>query len=125
MSSAEKRPANLYGATKAWAEALGGWVAATSHTSVVALRIGYFSEHPPAGEEATPRNLSAWLSPGDCTRLIQVAVETDHPGLVVVNGTSANRYRIAELGDAHRAIGYAPTDDAWAWIARNSGDLQT
>ena len=43
------RPANLYGATKAWAEALGGWVTATSHTSVVALRIGYFSEQPPAG----------------------------------------------------------------------------
>src|ERR1700761_4295407 len=47
------RPAHLYGATKAWAEALGGWVVATSGTSVVALRIGYFSEEPPAGDKAT------------------------------------------------------------------------
>lgn len=107
------RPANLYGATKAWAEALGSWVAATSRTSVVALRIGYFSELPPASEEATPRNLSAWLSHGDCVRLIQAAVECERDGLTVVNGISANRHRIAELGDAERGIGYAPVDDAW------------
>jgi nucleoside-diphosphate-sugar epimerase len=41
------RPGNLYGATKAWAEALGAWLAATTSTSVVALRIGYFSPHRP------------------------------------------------------------------------------
>jgi nucleoside-diphosphate-sugar epimerase len=108
------RAANLYGATKAWAEALGGWVAASSHTSVVALRIGYFSEQPPAGEDVTPRNLSAWLSHGDCARLIQAAVESEHDGFLVVNGISANRYRIAELGEAERQIGYAPVDDTWA-----------
>lgn len=107
------RPANLYGATKAWAEALGAWVAATSQTSVVALRIGYFSERPPAEAEATALNLSAWLSPSDCARLIQAAVESDVTGLTVVNGISANRYRIAELGDAEQRIGYWPVDDAW------------
>jgi uronate dehydrogenase len=113
------RAGNLYGATKAWAEALGGWVAASSRTSVVAMRIGFFSECPPAGEDASPRNLSAWLSHGDCARLIQAAVESEHHGLVVVNGISANRYRIAELGDAERSIGYAPIDDTWAWLAQN------
>lgn len=107
------RAANLYGATKAWAEALGGWVAASSDTSVVALRIGYFSERPPEGESATPRNLSAWLSHGDCARLIQAAVESEHDGFVVVNGISANRFRITELGETERQIGYAPIDDAW------------
>jgi nucleoside-diphosphate-sugar epimerase len=112
--------ANLYGATKAWAEALGGWVAASSPTSVVALRIGYFSEQPPAGDNATPRNLAAWLSHGDCTRLIQAAVESEHDGFIVVNGISANRYRFTELGEAERQIGYAPIDDTWAWLETNS-----
>jgi len=107
------RPANLYGATKAWAEALGSWVAATSRTSVIALRIGYFSERPPAGEEASARNLSAWLSRGDCVRLIQAAVECERDGFTVLNGISANRHRIAELGETERAVGYAPVDDAW------------
>jgi nucleoside-diphosphate-sugar epimerase len=105
--------ANLYGATKAWAEALGGWVASTSHTSVVALRIGYFSANRPADEAATAHNLSAWLSSSDCTRLIQAAVETERSGMTVVNGISANRYRFAELGEAEHAIGYQATDDAW------------
>jgi nucleoside-diphosphate-sugar epimerase len=113
------RAGNLYGATKAWAEALGGWVAASSSTSVVALRIGYFSELPPEGDKAIPRNLSAWLSPGDCARLIQAAVESEHDGFVVVNGISANRYRHAELGEAERQIGYAPIDDTWACLAPN------
>jgi nucleoside-diphosphate-sugar epimerase len=112
-SSDPPRPANLYGATKAWAEALGAWVAATSSTSVVALRIGYFSANPPAGQEATPRNLAAWLSPADCVDLIRAAVESDVTGLTVVSGVSANRYRVAELGEAERRLGYRPIDDAW------------
>ena len=107
------RPANLYGATKAWAEAIGAWIAATSSTSVVALRIGYFSISPPAGANATPRNLAAWLSPADCVELIRAAVESDVIGLTVVNGVSANRYRIAELGEAEHRLGYRPTDNAW------------
>jgi nucleoside-diphosphate-sugar epimerase len=113
------RAENLYGATKAWAEALGGWVATSSRTSVVALRIGDFSERPAAGDAATPRDSAAWLSPGDCARLIEAAVETDRPGFTVVNGVSANRYRAAELGQAEREIGYVPLDDAWAWLERS------
>ena len=107
------RPANLYGATKAWAEALGAWVAASSSTSVVALRIGYFSPTPPSGADASPRNMAAWLSPADCAELIRAAVEAEVTGVTVVNGLSSNRHLIAELGDAEQLIGYHPTDDAW------------
>ena len=109
------QPNNLYGATKAWGEALGSWIALTSDTSVVALRIGYFGAEPPSGSEATPRNLSAWLSHDDTVRLIQAAVECELTGFSVVNGISANRYRLAELGAAEAAIGYAPVDDAFTW----------
>ena len=115
------RSANLYGATKAWAEALGGWVASTSHTSVIALRIGNFSPIPPQGKQATLHDLAAWLSPDDCTRLIQAAVETEQAGFTVVNGISANRYRVAELGEAEYRIGYAPADDTWDRITSDSG----
>jgi uronate dehydrogenase len=108
------RPANLYGATKAWVEALGSWVAASSETTVVALRIGYFARRAPAGEDATARNMAAWLSPRDCAELIRAAVEADVTGLTVVNGISANRYRHATLGEAERLLGYEPTDDSWA-----------
>jgi uronate dehydrogenase len=51
------------------------------------------------GEDATSRNLAAWPSPGDCVELIRAAVESDVTGLTIVNGVSANRYRLAELGE--------------------------
>lgn len=109
------RPVNLYGASKAWAEALGSWVAASSDTSVVALRIGYFPGGGPLAD-ATSANLAAWLSPGDCVRLIQAAVETERAGFTIVNGVSANRYPTLEVGEAERSIGFEPVDDAWALL---------
>lgn len=107
------RPANLYGATKAWAEALGAWAASSSSVEVVALRIGYFDARPP-GEDVTPRERAAWLSPADATRLVVAAVEGPVQGFTVVDGISANRYRRASLGAAEAALGYEPQDDAWA-----------
>jgi hypothetical protein len=40
-------------------------------------------------------------------------MESDVDGLTIVNGISANRYRIADSGEAERRIGYQPVDDAW------------
>jgi nucleoside-diphosphate-sugar epimerase len=108
------RPANLYGATKAWAEAIGSWVTATSPVEVVAMRIGYFAEEPPSGPDVTPCDLAAWLSPDDCAELVRAAVEGQVAGFTVVNGVSANRYRKATHGPAEQRIGFRPSDDAWA-----------
>ncbi|PWJ46311.1 uronate dehydrogenase [Quadrisphaera granulorum] len=119
------RPTNLYGATKGWAELVGSWVAATSSTSVVALRIGYFNEQPPPWPGTTPRDKAAWLSVRDAAELLRAAVEADlrevdgtpvghGAGFVVVNGISAGRYRKADLSTTHRVLGYRPLDDAWA-----------
>ena len=68
-------PGNPYGATKAWAEAIGAWVAATTPTSVVALRIGHFAPEPPDRNTVPAREISAWLSPRDATDLVRAAVE--------------------------------------------------
>lgn len=108
------RPANLYGATKAWAEAVGSWVAAASLVEVVALRIGNFADRPPAAPLATPRDVAAWLSPADSAELIRAAVEGPVDGFTVVNGVSANRYRKGRHGSPEQRLGYQPSDDAWA-----------
>ena len=110
----QPRPVNLYGATKAWAEALASTIAATSSMTVVALRIGYFAESPPPATEEWRGEHGAWLSTRDAAELVRAAVEaTDVDGAVVVNGISANRYQLADLSEA-RALGYQPVDDAWA-----------
>ena len=119
------RPANLYGATKGWAELVGSWVAATSSTSVVALRIGFFQEQGPPWEGATPRDKAAWLSVRDAAELLRASVEAElrevdgapvghGAGFVVANGTSAGRYRKADPSTTQRVLGYRPLDDAWA-----------
>jgi nucleoside-diphosphate-sugar epimerase len=100
------RPGNLYGATKAWAEALGAWLAATTTTSVVALRIGYFSPHRPDPDTVPARELAAWLSARDAAELVRAAVETDGLTFIVANGISANRYRRADLRDTIEQLGY-------------------
>jgi len=113
------RPSNLYGATKAWAEALGSWVVSTSPTSVAALRLGLFADRPPPPAGTDKPDWEAWLSPSDCAELVRCAVEAPIRGLVVVNGISANRYPAADLADAATSIGYQPKDDAWdpRWAA--------
>lgn len=108
------RPGNLYGATKAWAEALGAWLAATTSTSVVALRIGYFSPHRPDPDTVPAWELAAWLSARDAAELVRAAVETGGLTFIVANGISANRYRRADLRDTIEQLGYQPVDDAWS-----------
>jgi nucleoside-diphosphate-sugar epimerase len=108
------RPGNLYGATKAWAEALGAWLAATTSTSVVALRIGYFSPHRPDPDSVPARELAAWLSARDAAELVRAAVETEDIAFIVASGISANRYRRADLRDTVQQLGYEPVDDAWS-----------
>ena len=110
----QARPANLYGASKAWAEAVGSWVAASSATSVVALRIGYFPPGRPDLATTPWAELSVWLSAGDAAELLRAAVEAEGSRYVVANGTSANRYRGAALNETQRVLGYQPADDAWS-----------
>ena len=113
----QPRPANLYGATKAWSEAVGAMTAATTATSVVALRIGYFHLDPPP-TDGDLQERTAWLSPRDAAELVRAAVEADLPsgvdGFVLAHGVSANRHNGADLEHTRRSLGYAPVDDAWA-----------
>ena len=115
-TSDSPRPGNLYGASKAWSEAVGAWTAATTATTVVALRIGYFNEGRPGPEVGVER--TAWLSARDAAELVRAAVEAQLPtsagGFVVAHGVSANRHGVAELETTRWALGYAPVDDAWA-----------
>jgi nucleoside-diphosphate-sugar epimerase len=95
-------------------QALGSWVAASSDTTVVALRIGYFAEERPDGDAVTPLERAAWLSARDAAELVRAAVEADGVDFLVADGVSANRHARADVGRTVRALGYRPVDDAWA-----------
>lgn len=101
---ATPRPDGLYGATKAFSEALGRMYADKFGLEVVALRIGTFEERP-----RTTRDLSTWLSPGDARRLVRAALTGPVDGFLAVYGVSANTRAWWELPPA---LGYVPADDA-------------
>ena len=106
-------PANLYGVTKCYGEALCSYYATQKGMSCVALRIGAFE---PVEDHAltNARDLSAWLSPRDAVHLITRAIEADIDGFFIGHGISNNRFKRLDLTETRRVLGYAPSDDAFA-----------
>jgi NAD(P)-dependent dehydrogenase (short-subunit alcohol dehydrogenase family) len=100
------RPDTYYGVGKVAGEALGSLYHDRYGLDVICLRIGSCFELP-----ANPRQLSTWLSPDDCARLVEAALAAPSPGFRVVWGVSANTRAGFSL-DAARALGYEPRDDS-------------
>jgi uronate dehydrogenase len=101
------RPDGLYGASKAYGEALGHMYADRFGLEVVSVRIGSMT----AGDPSEPRHLSTWLSRGDTVRLFAACLTAPSVGYAVVYGVSANTRGWWDLGPA-RALGYEPVDNA-------------
>lgn len=107
------RPLNMYGATKAFAEAVGHVYAHTHGLSCLVVRIGTFEYNRPQFD-INGRNLSTFISARDMSQLLACCVEAD-PGIryAVVHGVSNNRYKRMGLTRTRQLTGYAPQDDAF------------
>jgi uronate dehydrogenase len=103
------RPDTLYGVSKVFGEALGRYYVDRYTLQVACLRIGTFDERPP-----DLRALSTWLSPADCTRLVDACLRSEELTYSIVWGISANTRRTWSL-EAGYALGYLPADDAEQW----------
>ena len=100
------RPDTFYGVAKVAAEGLMSLYADRYGIDAVSCRIGSFLERP-----ETVRNLSTWLSPDDCVRMVDAALTTTAPGFAVLYGISDNTRAWWDL-EPGRALGYQPQDDA-------------
>jgi len=105
-------PANLYGVSKCYGEALCAFYAAKRGLSTIALRIGAF-EFPDRHELTNARDLSAWLSPRDAVQLLQRSVEVEGVQHLIAHGISNNRFKRLDLSETTRVLGYVPVDDAF------------
>ena len=105
-------PANLYGVSKCYGEALCGYYAAKTPLSTIALRIGAF-EVPETHDLNNARDLSAWLSPRDAVQLLQRSVEAEGVKHLIAHGISNNRFKRLDLSETTRVLGYHPQDDAF------------
>jgi uronate dehydrogenase len=110
------RPDTYYGVSKVASEALLSMFHDRHGLDAVCLRIGSYLERP-----ANLRSLWSWLSPADCTRLVEAALTTPSPGFRVVWGVSANSRAMVSLEEG-RAIGYEPLDNAEDYAHEITGD---
>lgn len=100
------RPDTYYGVSKAVIESLGSLYHSRFGMDVSCLRIGSCFERP-----ADVRQLSLWMSPDDCARLLEACLATETPGYRVLWGVSANTRAVVSLAEGE-AIGYHSLDDA-------------
>jgi hypothetical protein len=107
------RPDGPYGVGKALGEAAGRFYSDVHGLSVVCLRIGTVNR------QDRPRNvreLATLLTHRDLVQLVDRSLAApESVGFAVVYGVSANRWRIWDIEDARRLLGYEPADDAEVW----------
>ena len=112
------RPDGLYGASKAWGEALGRTYAEVHGLEVVCLRIGWVpdEDEPPSTTEmrreppdVARRAPGMWLSHRDCATLVEASLTAD-VRFATVNGVSDNRGRWFTLDEGRRLLGWDPQD---------------
>lgn len=117
-------PGNVYGATKAWGEALcGAFAAMHPGFSAIAVRIGGVRSHeqlraqppgPRPGLNSRDTRASVVTLP-DLSRLFDCCLAAGpEVTFAVVNGVSNNRQLRMDLETTRRLLGYDPRDDAFA-----------
>ncbi len=110
------RPANMYGVTKAFGEALAAYFAKSSPMNCVAVRIANVAVFA-KGEQHSARDTAAFISERDLAQLLQLALLSPVTGFALVNAVSDNRYKRLSLSYTRQLLGYQPEDDAFAILS--------
>lgn len=107
-------PANLYGASKAWGEAVGRFYSDMKGISVYCLRLGAVTDENEPRIKGS-KNIS-WLhmmlTHRDMLNIVDGCLNTNHP-FVMVHGISDNLMKRLDISDTKEKLGYAPQDDAF------------
>jgi len=107
------RPDGPYGAEKAFAEAAARLYAEEYGVSALCLRIGTVNRED---RPTTTRHRSTLLSRRDLLDLVQCCLRAPADlRFGVYFGVSGNSWRIWDLENARRELGYVPEDDAEQW----------
>ena len=104
-------PADLYGVTKCFGEALARYMAEQEGLSVIALRIGWFQPHSSAQQASGVQMIDSWVSRRDLQQLIERSIDVEHLKFAIFHGLSNNQFKRLDISDAEALLGYVPVDD--------------
>ena len=107
------RPDGIYGAGKAFAEALGRFYVDQHGLRVFCLRIANFNGLDEPGRYYESGQ-SRWLSPRDMAQLTWRCVEAKELKWGIFYGVSQSGEEKWDLGNAYELLGYEPEDDGAA-----------
>src|SRR5215211_949928 len=108
---APPRPVNLYGASKAFGEAVAATYSAAG-LSGIAIRIGAY-DAPWFYEDGDATAAMAYVSARDLNDLLVRCIETDNIPYAVVAGISDNTSKRFDLIQTRKLLGYEPQDDGF------------
>ena len=104
------RPDSIYGAGKAFGEALGRLYADRHGLRVFCLRIANFNGLDEPGRYYEP-GMSRWLSPRDLAQLVWRCIEAESLNWGIFYGVSRGAEKKWDLANARELLGYEPMDD--------------
>ncbi len=103
------RPDSVYGASKAFGEALGRYYAEMFGMEVICLRIGTVNKQ---NRPRSPRHYATLLTHRDLTALIEACLSVENVPYAILYGVSANTWSIWDLDEPRRVLGWVPRDNA-------------
>jgi uronate dehydrogenase len=110
------RPANMYGASKAFGEGVASAFAHQHGMTAIAVRIANVAHFAP-GQQHSARDIAAFISERDVVQLLARCITADvPPGYHVVHGVSDNRYKRLSIAATRQLVGYAPQDDGFTLL---------
>jgi nucleoside-diphosphate-sugar epimerase len=111
------RPDSIYGAGKAFGEALGRYYVDVHGLRVFCLRIANFNGRDEPGRHYEPGQ-SRWLSPRDLAQLTWRCIEADDLNWGIFYGVSRGAEAKWDISNAQELLGYEPEDDGSALMYR-------
>jgi nucleoside-diphosphate-sugar epimerase len=111
------RPLNLYGASKAWGEAVACFYADQRGLSAICLRFGWVVARDSNHLRLDHPLLDMALTYEDLARLVVGSIQApDDLRFAIFHGVSNNRWKRLDISDARAILGYTPEDDAFALV---------
>lgn len=108
------QPADLYGVTKCFGEALGYFASQSTSIKFTALRIGAFQESDAVNSTNSGWMLVDYCAPKDLFGLLDSVISKQDANFAIYNAASNNTFGRLSMEKAELELGYRPSFDSFS-----------